>query len=166
MRDEIVEQLIKCKPAIGLTVLKYVSYVLCALGIVFFLIGGGIIGLLLAVIFGVAGYYAGVYSQVEYEYVYCDKELDIDVIYSQSKRKTLVSLDLGKMEALVRVEGTKMSEYSRRECKTTSYTTNDKANMDKVYALFYDGNLKVLFEPNEKLLGAISYVAPRKVFKD
>ena len=166
MRDEIVEQLVKCKPAMGLMILKYASFVLCALGIVFAIIGGGIIGLLIAVVFGSAGYYAGVYSQVEYEYVYCNKELDIDVIYSQTKRKTLTTLDLGKMEALVRVKGSKMSEYERRQCAVTDYSTKDKANTDNVYALFYDGNLKILLEPNDRLLDAISYIAPRKVFKD
>lgn len=166
MRDEIVEVLVKCKPKVGLIVAKFVLYIICALGIVFGMIGGGIIGLAIAVVFGGAGYYIGSLSQVEYEYVYCDKNLDIDVIYSQSKRKSLMSLELGKMEALVRVEGNKMREFASRKCVVKDFSTGNKDTKKDVYALFYDGNLQILLEPNERLLGAISYVAPRKIFKD
>ncbi len=166
MRDEIVEVLVKCKPKMGLIVAKYLAYILCALGIVFTMIGGGFIGFVIAIVFGGAGFLAGTYSQMEYEYVYCNKELDIDVIYSQSKRKNVITLDLGKMEALVRVEGSKMSEYASRQCTIKDLSTGDKANKDNVYALFYDGNLKILLEPNDRLLDAISYVAPRKIYKD
>ncbi len=166
MRDEIVEVLVKCKPKVGLIVAKIVLYIICALGIVFGMIGGGIIGLAIAVVFGGAGYYIGSLSQVEYEYVYCDKNLDIDVIYSQSKRKSLMSLELGKMEALVRVEGNKMREFASRKCVVKDFSTGNKDTKKDVYALFYDGNLQILLEPNERLLGAISYVAPRKIFKD
>ena len=166
MREEIVEVMVQCKPRIGLIVAKFVLYIICALGIVFAMIGGGLLGLIIAVVFGGAGYYVGSISQVEYEYVYCDKSLDIDVIYSQAKRKSLLSLDLGKMEALVRVEGNKMREYANRRCVIKDYSTGNKETKKDVYALFYDGNLEILIEPNERLLNAISYVAPRKIFKD
>lgn len=166
MRDEIVEVLVQCKPKIGLIIAKFVFYIICALGIVFAMIGGGLLGLIIAVVFGGAGYYLGSLSQVEYEYVYCDKNLDIDVIYSQSKRKSLMSLDIGKMEALVRVEGSKMREFASRKCVVKDFSTGNKESKKDVYALFYDGNLQVLLEPNERLLNALSYVAPRKIYKD
>ena len=50
--------------------------------------------------------------------------------------------------------------------KKKKASTKDKANTDNVYALFYDGNIKILLEPNDRLIDAISYIAPRKVFKD
>lgn len=166
MRDEIVEVLVKCKTNIALRALGILLYILCAAAAVLAMLGYGLLGFTAAVIFGIMGYFATTNSQVEYEYTYCDKELDIDAIYSQSKRKHITTLELGKMEVLVRVEGSKMNEYARRQCATKDYSTKNKNTKDNVYALFYDGNVKVLIEPNERLLNAISYSSPRKVFKD
>lgn len=166
MRDEIVEVLVKCKTNMGLRTLGIVLYILCGVAVVIALLGFGIVGYIAAIIFGVMGFFANSNSQVEYEYTYCDKELDIDAIYNQTKRKHVTTLELSKMEALVRVEGSRMNEYSRRQCITKDYSTKNKNTKDNVYALFYDGSIKVLIEPNERLLNAIAYVAPRKVFKD
>lgn len=167
MRDEIVEVLVKVKNNIGLSALKIVCYVLCAVAIVYAMIGGGLIGLVAAVICGGAGYVAGTYSQVEYEYVYCNKEIDIDAIYCQSKRKSVMNIDLGKMEAFVRVKSAKMDNYNGRQFAVVKdFTTQNAENADNVFALLYDGNVKILMEPNDKLIDAIYYVAPHKVFKN
>jgi len=165
VRDEIIEVLVKCKTKIGLSILKVVLFILCGLAIVATLIGlGGFVGFIVAVLLGGAGYLAGVYSQVEYEYVYCNKEIDIDVIYNQSKRKSVMNIDLTKMEAFVRVTGPKMADYEGRQfAMVKDFSTHDPANANNVFALIYDGNTKILIEPNNKLLDAIYYVAPHKV---
>lgn len=166
MRDEIVEVLVKCKTNLGLRAFAIILFILCGLAAVLGMFGYGLVGFIAAIVFGIMGYFANSNSQVEYEYTYCDKELDIDAIYSQTKRKHITTLELGKMEALVRVGSGKMNEYSRRQCVTKDYSTKNKNTADNVYALFYDGNLKILIEPNERLLNAIAYIAPRKVIKD
>ena len=166
MRDELVEVLVKCKPKTGLAILRILCFVLCAICV---LLGTAVMGgwlfFIAAVVFGLAGYFAGLFSQVEYEYTYCDKEIEIDAIYSQTNRKHITTLELGKMEAFVRVKGDRMSEYANRQFVVRDYSSHDKENADKVYALIYDGSLKILMEPDERLIGAVSYIAPRKVFR-
>lgn len=164
MRDEIVEVLVRCKTKIGLMILRIVLFVLCALAVILAM-QGGIVFLIAAVILGGAGYFAGSYAQVEYEYTYCEKEIDIDAIYSQARRKHIMTLELSKMEAFVRVESDKMKEFEKRQFIVKDFSSHNKENKDKVYALFYDGGLKILMEPDERLLNAISYVSPRKIFK-
>lgn len=167
MRDEIVEVLVKCKTNFALSVAKVLLYVLCAVAVVLGMLSGAFALILLAAVFGGAGYFAGVYSQVEYEYVYCDKELDIDVIYSQSKRKNVMNIDLGKMEAFVRTSSAKMDNFNGRQfAAVKDFSTKNKETANDVFALIYDGNLKILIEPNEKLINAIYYVAPSKVHKN
>lgn len=167
MRDEIVEVMVKCKTNIGLMILRIILFVLCALSVLLSsaMRSGGILLFILAVILGAAGYFAGSYSQVEYEYGYCEKEIDIDAIYSQSRRKHIMTLQLDKMEAIVRVNGDKWGEFKNRTVVTKDFTSHDKANADKVYAIFYDSGLKILIEPGDKLLDVIGYFSPRKIFR-
>ena len=164
MREEIVEILVKCKTRIGLAVLRIVCFVLCAICILLAL-QGGIVFFIAGCALGIAGYYAGSYSQVEYEYTFCEKEIDIDAIYSQSRRTHIITLDLTKMEALVSVKSDKMKEFENRQLAVKDFTSHNKENSDEVYALIYDGGFKVLLEPTERLINAISYVSPRKIFK-
>ena len=111
MRDEIVEVMVKCRTNIGLAILRIICFVLCALAVLgATAIGGGLLMYAVAVAFGAAGYFAGSYSQVEYEYAYCEKEIDIDAIYSQSRRKHIMTLSLDKMEAIAHCLCTKRVE--------------------------------------------------------
>ena len=58
-----------------------------------------------------------------------------------------------------------MKEFASRQFIVKDFSSHNKENKDSVYALFYDGGLKILMEPDERLLNAISYVSPRKIFK-
>lgn len=166
MREDFVETLVKRKTNYGLSALMVVLYIMCGVCVLLAMIGLGLAALLFAIIMGILGYICGHYSKVEFEYSYCNKELDVDAIYAQTTRRHQSTLDLSKMEALVRVNGNKMKEYQNRQFKTVDYSTKDKANADAVYALFYDGTMKYLIEPDDKLLDAIKYMYARKVFED
>lgn len=166
MREDLVEVMVKRKTSLGLSALMVLFYIICGGCLLLLVLGLGAAALFFAIIFGIVGFICGHYSKVEYEYTYCNKELDVDAIYQQTTRRSQMSLDLSKMEALVRVEGSKMKEYSNRNCKVLNYTSKKKENKKDVYALFYDGQLEILIEPGDKLLDAISYLYPRKVFKD
>jgi len=37
---------------------------------------------------------------------------------------------------------------------------------DHRYVFYYDGKQKVIFEPNQEMVKAIQFIAPRKVFMD
>lgn len=166
MKEDIVEVLVPCKQRTGLIILRFLFYLLAAAAAFLWFMGAGFVAFLIAAALGIAGYYVGTFSFVEYEYAYCDKEIDIDVIYCQQKRKHLLTLDTGKIEAIVRVGGSKMKEYENRQQVVKKYDSGKKENADKVYALMYDGTTEILMEPGERLLNTLSYVCPRKIYKD
>ena len=141
MREEIVEILVKCKTRIGLAVLRIVCFVLCAICILLAL-QGGIVFFIAGCALGIAGYYAGSYSQVEYEYTFCEKEIDIDAIYSQSRRTHIITLDLTKMEALVSVKSDKMKEFENRQLAVKDFTSHNKETGMKYMLLYMTGDSK------------------------
>jgi len=166
MREELVETLVKCKKNIGLTILMMLLYVLCGLTVLIGLGFGQFLIILVGGVLGFLGWFVGSRSQVEYEYTYCDKEIDIDIIYNQTNRKRITTLDMGKMEALVRVNSSKMGEFKNRQLVTKDYSSKRAENAEEVYALIYEGGTMYLIEPGERLLNALSYVCPRKIFKN
>ncbi len=163
--NAFIEVMVGSKASTATKILKYVLYCLTALSLVGFLFLG-MLSLLLAIIFGVAAYFVGIRSAVEYEYSYMDKELDVDVIYSRQKRKHLDTFDLSKMEVLAPVSSYHLDEFKNRTYKVCDYSSKKESNRSKQYVLYYSDGKKLIFEPTQEMISAITYIAPRKVFKD
>lgn len=166
MREEFVEVLVKCKKNVGLAILSILLYALCAVTVLGGFAFGSFIAVLVGGVLGFCGALAGSKSSVEYEYTYCDKEIDVDVIYSQQKRKRVITLDVSKMEALVCMKADKFGEYKNRQFVTKDFSSKRAENLDNAYAMIYEGNIMYILEPGERLLNALSYVCPRKIFKN
>lgn len=166
MREELVEVLVKVKKNMLLALAMILLYTLCGCLVLYGMLMTSFLVMLIGAVLGFLGYLCGTKSSIEYEYTYCSKEIDIDIIYSASKRKKVLTIDLSKMEALVRVSGNKMGEYKNRQVLVKDYSSKNPENAENVYALFYEGNIEYLIEPGERLLNALSYVCPRKIFKD
>ena len=50
--------------------------------------------------------------------------------------------------------------------KTVDFSSRTVKNPDSRYVMIYEGETKVIWEPNEDMLKAIRLIAPRKVFTD
>lgn len=164
-RDTFVEVLVDGKPPIFLNIFKYVLYMFTTIFVIGY-VAFGMLSILAAVACGVGAYFVGIRSQVEYEYSYMDKELDVDAIYSKQKRKHLVTFDLGKMEVLAPINSYHLDEYKNRTYQVCDYSSGMSGEQDKRYVMYYSGEKKVIFEPTAEMVEAIMYVAPRKVFRD
>ena len=160
--NERIEQLIKKKTPVTL---KIVQYVMIALA-VFFVWYFGILAILFSLVAAVAAYFSWFYSKVEYEYIYFEKELDIDVIYSMQKRKHLKTYDLSQLEILAPAGSYRLDSYKNREVKTKDFSTHFPENAKNVYVMYIGGSEKVIFEPSEDLVKVIANIAPRKVFTE
>ena len=90
MSEAYVECLIqtKKKPAMKILFVLLVTITILAF---FSMLVLGVIGIALTVVAGVGAYFANLYSSVEYEYLYLDKELTVDRVLSQSKRKRVAT---------------------------------------------------------------------------
>ena len=79
--NERIEVMVRKKTPIGM---KLAQYILVTLTVFLFLsfVLVGILGVILSIATGVAAYFVGLRTVIEYEYTSFDKELDVDVIYS------------------------------------------------------------------------------------
>lgn len=159
-----IEYMIKKKPSVVMQFLK----VLCImLTVAFFLCSlYTVVGLILAILFGVLAYFAKMNGELEYEYLYVEKTLDIDKIMAQSKRKHVATYELERIEILAPLNSYHLDNYKNRTVKVLDYSSGVEEKPEKRYCFFYEGNEKIIFEPNEEMIRAFKNAAPRKVFTD
>ncbi len=122
--------------------------------------------LLIGVICGVAAYFITLNADLEYEYLYVDKELTVDKVMAKSRRKRVAVFSLDKMEIVAPVKSWHLDNFKNRSDKAVDYSSGEEKQPDKRFVFYYDGQKKVIFEPNEEMIKAMQTVAPRKVFKD
>lgn len=162
MNESYVECLVARRPSGGMKALKVLLIVVTVIGIL-----GGMIAfplLIVAVAAAVGAYFASLYSSLEYEYLYVDKEISVDKILNKSKRKKAEKFELDRMEIFAPVNSWHLDNYKNRQFKTTDYSSGVAGQPDRRYAMIYNGERKILFEPNQEMVKAMQAVAPRKVF--
>lgn len=167
MSEMYVECLVKREPSV---MGRLVKTVLIMLTVVFGLLGfiGFAYGLplILAVATGVGAYFAHLNAYVEYEYLYLDKEISVDKIKAQTRRKRVATYEVDRMEIFAPIKSYHLDNYRNRTAKVTDYSIGREEQPDKRYVMYYDGNQQIILSPNEELVKAIRTVSPRKVFLD
>lgn len=166
MSEAYVECLIKAKPSLGGMVLKYLLAVLTVAAAVLYFITGILILFILAILMGVGTYFAAAAADVEYEYLYLDKELTIDKVIAKSKRKKIGVYQLDRIEILAPVKSYHLDSFRNRTVKEKDYSIGFEEQPDRRYAMYYEGGEKILISPSEELIKVMRNVAPRKVFID
>lgn len=106
---------------------------------------------------------------IEYEYIFTNGELDIDIIKSRRVRKRLTSLSTKNIELMAR----KDSDLYRRDFENESIAKKYDAVYDPakgdIYCVLYsvDGVRSLLtFQPPEKLVEAMKKLNPRAVHEE
>lgn len=166
MNETYVEWLVKRKTPAYMKLLKILTIMLA---VCFIFIGMyNLIALIIGVLFGVGAYFVYLNCDLEYEYLYVDKELSIDKIMAKSRRKKVATFDMGKLEIMAPLNSWHLDNYKGRmeKEKGVDYSTGEKKQPETRYVFFYDGKQKVIFEPNTELVKAVQNIAPRKVFTD
>ena len=165
MNETYVECMIKRKSKPALKALK--TALLC-LAVLSFLVGfvalSNIIFLLVTIACGVGAYFCTLNAEIEYEYLYIDRQLTIDRIQNQSRRKTIAVYDLDRMEILAPLKSYQLDSYKNRTAKVIDYSSGEEKQPDTRFALYIDGSTKIVFEPSSAMIKAITMIAPRKVF--
>lgn len=106
------------------------------------------------------------YLKVEYEYVFCDGQLDFDKIYSGNKRKTALRIDFENVEMMAPISSHALDSYQHQQPKTVDFTSGLKERENAVYAVMVrqgEQLTRILYEPSEKMIAMIKQKAPRKV---
>lgn len=165
MNETYVEVLVKRKtPAY----MKFLKVLTIMLAVCFFVIGtmGIFLALIIGVVIGIAAYFIYMNAEVEYEYLYMDRELVVDKIMARSKRKRIATFDMNKVEIMAPMNSYRLDNYKNRQGEAADYSTGEEKQPDTRYVFFYDGKQKVVFEPDQRMVKAIQNIAPHKVFKD
>lgn len=165
MSESYVECLVRHKTSPVKVFLKFFFPVLAVL---FFLlsVATGLLGLIMAAVCGVLSYFMTLEASIEYEYLYVDKEISIDKIRGQRKRKNVEKFDTGKIEILAPVKSWHLDEYRGRNLKEKDYSIGYEAQPDERYVLICNKDEKLLLSPSPAFVAAVKSVAPRKVFTD
>ena len=164
MSETYVECLVKKKsnPAKG-----FLRILTIMLSVAFFLLGflfapALIVGLVMAVV----AYFVYMNAELEYEYLYLDKELTVDKVMAKTKRKRVAQYDLNRMEIFAPMNSYHLDNFKNRTAKTVDYSSGEAKQPEVRYVMYYEGNLKVILEPSMEMVKAIKNIAPRKVFMD
>ena len=146
----------------------FFKYLLVGLTVVCALGGLTVMPILLigAIACGVGAYFVTMYTDLEFEYLYLDKEITVDKVMHKTKRKRVATYAVEKIEILAPIKSYHLDGYKNRQCKELDFSSGVSELPDRRYVFFYDGKEKIIFEPNAELVKMVKNVAPRKVFTD
>lgn len=151
----------------GSPLLRFLKMLFIMLTVVFVVIGVVFIpGLLVAIGTGIAAYFSYMNADVEYEYLYLDREISVDKVMAKSRRKKVSSYSLEKMEIFAPLNSHRLDSYRNRQLKTVDYSSGIAAQPERRYMMIWNGDTKIILEPNAEMVKAIQAIAPRKVFTD
>ena len=166
MSDAYVECLVKAKPSMLGKFLKYLLIVLTVIMVILMALTMNVIILLLAVATGVGAYFVNMYTDLEYEYLYLDKELTIDKVMAKTKRKRVAVYQLDRMEILAPVRSYHLDNFKNRTVNEKDYSFCYEEKPDLRYAMYYEGGEKLVLSPSPEMIKVMKNAAPRKVFND
>lgn len=166
MSDAYVECLVKAKPSMLGKFFKYLLIVITVLLAVLMFLLVSVPLLVLAVLAGVGAYFVNLFTDLEYEYLYLDKELTIDKVMAKSKRKRVAVYQLDKVEILAPVKSYRLGNYKNRIVKEKDYSIGREEQPDLRYVMYYEGGQKLILSPSADMIRIMKHAAPRKVFSD
>lgn len=167
MSDLYTELLIKKERTAKDSLIKYGMIAVTA---VFVLAGLFISPILLlpAVLCGVADYFIIPRTDLEFEYLFINGDLDIDMIMAKTKRKNAKSIKLEEIDLIAPVNSHRLDYYNNNQSiRVLDYSSGNAEH--KRYAMIGKddkGLCKIIIEPDEALANAMKNCAPGKVFLD
>lgn len=164
MSETYVECLVKQKQSGLKRFLKVFLIVLTVLMFIVMLIIP--FAFLLAIAAGAGAYVLHLFSDLEYEYLYLDRELVVDKVMAKTRRKRMGTYSLDRIEILAPIKSYHLDNYRNRTAKAKDYSIGEELKPDRRYVMYYEGGEKVLLSPSEELVKAMRNVAPRKIFND
>ncbi|MFI3201985.1 MAG: DUF6106 family protein [Eubacteriales bacterium] len=162
MSDMYKEFMVKREKSTIATIGKVVLIVIATLGF----LSANLIGYILAAVLGVGAYLLHLNGDLEYEYLYLDRELTVDKIMAKTKRKRVESYQLDQMEIVAPIGSYQLDRFKNKDstCKVYDYTSKEKNSSNTTYVIYYKNNQKILIEANEDFMKAMHNNAPRTVF--
>ena len=100
----------------------------------------------------------------EYEYIYTDGLLDVDVIFGKNSRKRLLSVDAKEFQMVVPADS--QDHHNQLEAKYDKVIDAGRGGLnEKSYIGILtkdEKTIKLIFEPDERMVAALKRYIPRK----
>lgn len=162
MNELYAEAVVKRKETAATLALRALMIIAVLVGVALIMFGGIVSFVGIALLLGVFFFYPRL--NVEYEYVFVDGQLDFDRITGKAKRKTMLRIDFEQVEIMAPINSHALDSYKNVQLEKKDFSSLDKDSKPYVIIANSDGKkLKIIFEPNEKMLAMIKQKSPRKV---
>lgn len=163
MNDSYAEAGVKRKDTAGTVAVRVLLIFLAVIGVLLILFQNSLL-FILAVILIAAIVYIFPRLNVEYEYIYCDGQLDFDKIMGNAKRKTVKRIDFEHVDMMAPLGSHSLDGFSHLKCVVKDFSSGGKDAKPYVIVARDSGTItKYLFEPNDKMLSLIKMKYPRKL---
>ena len=168
MTDNYVELLVKKKTSAMVKALRFSCILMGVfqlfIGALFhawFFMGTG-------VIFIVFSWVVAYFGNIEYEYLYVDRQFSVDKIHNRRKRKKIAEYNLEtELEVLAPKDSHQLDYMKERVSQTRNYTSgSEDAQVYEMVVHVGDELWLIKIEMTDELFEQLRMVAPRKVFKD
>ncbi|MCL1862611.1 MAG: DUF6106 family protein [Defluviitaleaceae bacterium] len=162
MGDVFKEQIVKRENTFKDTLIRVFLWILVLLvGIIVLLINAQL-GVIVIFALGFGARFLMGYLNVEYEYVFTNGELDIDIIYDRSRRKRIFSSHVKQFELMAYHDDKNHESALSTAQETRDYSSGVPGPSTYVFLTAHESKkLKIIIEPNDKMLKAISTVLTR-----
>ena len=164
MNDSYKELMVKKERSFLQQLLRIACIVFTVLLGMVTLLTGNIILFIVVVVLGVLDYFIFQWTDIEYEYLYLDKEISVDKILAKTRRKKAAKIEVDKIEILAPESSHQLDSYRNRQVKTMDYSAGHDLPGQKLYAAYYEGSQRFLFNLDDDFVKTVKSVAPRKVF--
>lgn len=162
--DVFCEWLVRRKPGIKNYAIVFLGSLVAALGTAaVFLYMPTFLIAAVALWFGV--YYLVRFQKIEFEYTFTSGDLDIDQLSGDIKRKRKLELSKDDIEMVAPEKSESLDVYKNGKFKLYDFSKNIPQSKDRyvIIGKIKNERIKVVFEPNEKLLDNMWRYAPSKV---
>ncbi len=141
---------------------------LVILGIVLSVVAAFLFGqtliLLVGVALGIVAYFLFPRLNVEYEYVFCDGQLDFDKIMNGEKRKHLSRVDMDQVAVCAPKKSNALAGYNHDGVRKVDYSSLEpEARVWGLVTTAGEQSTVYYFEPSEDMIRRMKQKAPRKV---
>ncbi|NLM62183.1 MAG: hypothetical protein GX193_08930 [Clostridiales bacterium] len=168
MNDVFVEQIIEKRQDLKSTLKKLgIFFAALLISSVFLVIG--ILRFIFPAVFALCMYGAFRFvkdQNIEFEYSFTNGELDIDRIIGRRKRKSELSVRVRKFEIMAPMVEKYRKEYETQNIVRIVDASSSPVSGSRWFARFNDDSgltTLLIFEPNERLINAISKYIPGKL---
>lgn len=163
MGDTYIELLVKKPDSKTASLLHNLMIVV---GVVFFLAAlYRIFFVIPAVLFLGLSFIPNLYTNLEYEYLYLDKELTVDRIRKETSRKTVGVYKLDNLEIMAPKGSSRMEGY--KQLQVVDYSSgSEEGHPYEIVAESKGQKIRILIDTSEALLSTIKKTIPRNIYTD